>query len=48
MAGKKVDVTLRLIDKISSPLNSVGKSLEKNVRGWEKAGRSITKTGKNI
>lgn len=48
MAGKNVDVTLRLIDKISSPLNSVGKSLEKNVRDWEKAGRSITKAGKNI
>ncbi len=48
MAGKFVDVTLRLIDKMSTPLNAVGGKLADSSRQWQKAGREITRTGKNI
>lgn len=46
--SKFVDVTLRLIDKMSPGLNSVGASLAESNRQWQRAGRQITKTGKNI
>lgn len=46
--GKFVDVTLRLIDKMSPGLNSVGASLAESNRQWQRAGRAITKAGKNI
>lgn len=48
MAGKVVDVTLRLIDKISSPLNKVGKGLANSSRQWQRAGRQIERAGKQI
>lgn len=48
MAGKFVDVTLRLIDKMSTPLNAVGGKLADSSRQWQKAGREITRTGKRI
>lgn len=48
MAGKIVDVTLRLIDKISSPLNAVGASLKDSSGQWIKAGKDIEKAGNSI
>lgn len=48
MAGKFVDVTLRLIDKMSSPLNTVGSNLAKSSNQINRAGREIQKAGKNI
>lgn len=48
MAGKIVDVTLRLIDKISTPLNAVGTKLSQSARNYVRAGKQIEKAGKNI
>ena len=48
MAGKIVDVTLRLIDKISSPLNAVGASLKDSSKQWIRTGKEIEKVGSNI
>ena len=38
MAGKFIDVTLRLIDKATSPLNKIGGKLKDNANQWAKAG----------
>lgn len=46
--AKIVDVTLKLIDKLSSPLNAVGNNLRKNANQWTKAGKQVEKTGKAI
>lgn len=48
MAGKVVDVTLRLIDKMSSPLNALGGNLAKSANQWTKAGKQIQNAGKSI
>ena len=48
MAGKFVDVTLRLIDKMTSPLNSAGAKLKDSANQWTKAGKQIQSTGKSI
>lgn len=48
MAGKVVDVTLRLIDKLSSPLNSIGGNLAKSANQWTRSGKQIQSAGKNI
>lgn len=48
MAGKFVDVTLRLIDKMSSPLNVVGSNLSKSAKQISRAGKEVEKAGKNI
>ena len=48
MAGKFVDVTLRLIDKMSGPLNTIGGKLAKCNQQWTRAGKQIEKTGKSI
>ncbi len=48
MAGKFVDVTLRLIDKMTSPLNAAGAKLKDSAKQWERAGRQIQNTGKSI
>lgn len=48
MAGKFVDVTLRLIDKMTSPLNSAGAKLKDSAKQWERAGKQIQSVGKNI
>lgn len=48
MAGKVVDVTLRLIDKMSSPLNSLGGKLAQSANQWTKAGKQIQTAGKGI
>ena len=48
MAGKIVDVTLRLNDKLSNPLGKISTSLKNNARQWERAGKQIQNAGKNI
>ena len=48
MSGKFVDVTLRLIDKMTSPLNSAGAKLKNSARQWERAGKQIQNAGKSI
>lgn len=48
MAGKFVDVTLRLIDKMSSPLNAAGAKLKESSEQWMRAGKQIQNAGKNI
>ena len=46
--GKIVDVTLRLVDKMSSPLRTAGTYLQDNARQWIKAGKQIERSGKAI
>lgn len=48
MAGKFVDVTLRLIDKMSSPLNAAGAKLKNSADQWTRAGKQIQNAGKSI
>ena len=48
MAGKFVDVTLRLIDKMSGPLNAAGAKLKDSANQWTRAGKQIQKVGKSI
>ena len=48
MAGKIVDVTLRLIDKVTSPLGGVTKNLKNSANQWAKAGKQIENSGKAI
>lgn len=48
MAGKVVDVTLRLIDQLSSPLNAIGGKLSQSANQWTKAGKQIQNAGKSI
>ena len=48
MAGKFVDVTLRLIDKMTSPLNSAGQALSRQAKQITRAGKQIRKTGYSI
>lgn len=48
MAGKVVDVTFRLIDKVTSPLGGINKNLKSSANQWTKAGREIQKSGKTI
>ena len=48
MAGKYVDVTLRLIDQLSSPLNKAGQKLAEHANQWKRAGTQISRVGGNI
>ena len=48
MAGKVVDVTLRLIDKVTAPLGGVESKLKNSANQWTKAGRQIQNAGKSI
>lgn len=48
MAGKMVDVTLRLIDKVTSPLGGINSKLQNSANQWTKAGKQIQNTGKAI
>ena len=48
MAGKVIDVTLKLIDQLSSPLSTAGENLKNSANQWTKAGKQIEKTGKTI
>jgi len=48
MAGKIVDVTLRLIDKVTAPLGGVESKLKNSANQWTKAGKQIQNAGKAI
>ena len=48
MAGKFIDVTLRLIDKATSPLNKIGGKLKDSANQWAKAGKQIQNAGNSI
>ena len=48
MAGKVVDVTLRLIDKVTSPLGGINSKLQNSSKQWIKAGKQIQNAGKSI
>ena len=46
--GKFIDVTLRLIDNMSSGLNRAGQALARHANQYQKAGRQIQNAGKSI
>ena len=48
MPAKHVDVTLRLIDKITGPLKNEEDKLMQTANQWTKAGKQIQSTGKSI
>lgn len=48
MAGKFVDVTLRLVDKMTSPLNRAGQALSRHATQFKRAGKDIQKAGNSI
>ena len=48
MSGKHVDVTLRLIDKMTGPLKNAEDKLMQTANQWTKAGKQIQSTGKSI
>lgn len=48
MAGKFVDVTLRLIDKMTGPLNNAGNALANHAKQFNRAGRDIQRAGRSI
>lgn len=48
MAGRVIDVTMQLIDKVTGPLGTVGASLTDSSKQWQRAGKDITKTGQAI
>lgn len=48
MAGKVVDVTLKLVDKLTSPLQRLNGNLKQSAGQWIKAGQQIQKAGNNI
>jgi TP901 family phage tail tape measure protein len=48
MAGRVIDVTMQLVDKITSPLSSINTKLQDCGKQWQRAGRDIQNTGKAI
>ena len=48
MAGKVVDVTLKLIDQLSNPLSSINSSLKNSANQWTKSGKQMQNAGKAI
>lgn len=48
MANRFIDVTLRLIDRATTPLSNVGARLSESSRQWIRAGNQIQKTGQKI
>lgn len=48
MAGKVIDVTMRLIDKVTTPLNNVNAKLTASSKQWQRAGKDIQKAGRSI
>lgn len=46
--GKFIDVTLRLIDNMSSGLNKAGQNLARHANRYQKAGKQIQKVGNSI
>lgn len=48
MAGRIIDVTMQLIDKVTQPLQGVTASLADSNKQWQRAGKEITNTGRSI
>ncbi len=48
MANRFIDVTLRLIDRATTPLSNIGAKLTESSRQWIRAGNQIQKTGQKI
>ena len=48
MAGKVVDVTLKLIDQLSNPLSSINSLLKNSANQWTKSGKQMQNAGKAI
>lgn len=48
MAGRIIDVTMQLIDKVTGPLSGITGSLADSNKNWQRAGKEITNTGKSI
>lgn len=48
MAGRIIDVTMQLIDKVSQPLSGINANLKDSGRQWQTAGKDIIKTGDSI
>ena len=48
MANRFIDVTLRLIDRATTPLSNIGARLTESSRQWIRAGNQIQKTGQKI
>lgn len=48
MANRFIDVTLRLIDRATTPLSNIGTRLTESSRQWIRAGNQIQKTGQKI
>ena len=48
MAGRIIDVTMQLINKVTQPLQGVTASLADSNKQWQRAGREITNTGRGI
>lgn len=48
MAGRIIDVTMQLIDKVTQPLKGVTASLADSSKDWKRAGGEITNTGRSI
>lgn len=46
--GKFIDVTLRLVDKMTAPLTNAGKALANHASQFQKAGKQIQNAGKAI
>lgn len=48
MAGRIIDVTMQLIDKVTAPLSGITGSLADSNKNWQRAGKEITNTGRSI
>ena len=48
MASRIIDVTMQLIDKVTSPLSGINANLKDSSRQWQNAGKDIMKTGQAI
>ena len=48
MASRVIDVTMQLIDKVTSPLSGITANLKDSGRQWQNAGKDIMKTGQSI
>ena len=46
--AKVIDITLKLIDKCTSPLKGIQGKLKENANQWTRAGKQIQRAGKNI
>jgi len=48
MAERIIDVTMQLVDKITSPLSTINSKLQDSGKQWQRAGKDIQNTGKAI